>query len=187
MIKPVSFATTSAAVSKVRADLLAQGYTGTVLFGKQYRKQHRDPTAGGSVFGSVVVVPIGRSPLNAPRLNGGNPAPTFTVARTLEIYCWSKAPIGSFLTQYEADLTAAEILTASVLRSFEVYVPGAKRGGTSDVVDAGENTFGVEVMSTISIDLELPNTTYQLATGAVFVPSTLMEFPDGHTESGSDP
>lgn len=188
MIVPVSYATTSAAVAAVKADLLSQGFTGTVQLGKQFVKQHRDPTqASGGVTGSVLCVPLGRSLLQAPRLTGGNPRPTFTKSQALEIHCWSQAAgFAGFTTQYEADLTAAEMLTAAVLRSFEIFIPGAKRGGQSEVTDAGENIQGVEIVTTIAIDLELPDTTYQVATGAVFNPNYGMEFPDGQTDSGSD-
>lgn len=185
----VSFATVSAAVAAVRTDLVAQGYAGPVLLGKQYVKQKRDPTAAvavtgyGTIAGSVVIVPVGSaSPLRAPRLVGGNPRALFTVSRQLSIHCWSQAPLGGFSTQYEADLTAVELLTAAVLRSFEIYVPGAKRGGDSEITDAGENSFGVEIVTGIEIDLEIPDTTYQGATGAVFVPQPALEFTHGSSD-----
>jgi hypothetical protein len=173
---------------RVRADLAAQGYTGKVYFGKQFLDQYRDPTAAfnvigyGTINGSVLVIPIGRGKLRAPRLLGGNPRPLFTLSRTLEVHCWSQAPIGSFATQYEADLSAAETLTAAVLRSFEIYVPGAKDGGDSQITDAGENIAGVETVTTLEVNLEIPDTTYQLATGTVFVPGVLLQFGDGTTD-----
>lgn len=193
MIRPVSFSTTSAAISAVRADLVTQGFTGPVNFGRKFLKQRRDPTSGGMPAGSVVVCPPenGNSPLRAPRLTGGNPRPTFTVSRALEIHCWSTGPLGSFPSQYEADFSAAEILTAAVLRSFEIYVPGAKAGGRSDPTEHGETVFGVEIVTALSIDLEQPDTTYQIAIGAVFKPNYAMQFPDGNggtasTDTGSD-
>jgi len=186
MIVPVSFTSTSSALAKVRTDLIAQGFTGSVYLGKQFLKQHRDPTSGGSIVGTVVAVPLGRGTMSAARLTGGNPRPMYTVARPLALHCWSTAPIGSFASQYEADLTAAEILTASVLRSFEVLIPGAKRAGDQEVTDAGENSFGVELVTNITIDLEVTDVTYQVATGAVWAPNYGMQFPLGNVDSGSD-
>lgn len=194
----VSYATTPAVVAAVRADLVVQGFQGPVYFGKQFLKQHRDPTlvsagvSGTGATGTVVMFPIGRSPLGAPRMQGGNPRPTFTVTRAMEIHCTSQAPplptpnSTAFATQYEADLALAEILTAAVVRSFEILIPGAKRGGQSDITDAGENIQGVEIVTTLGVDLELPDTTYQVATGATFAPGYMMQFPDGTTDSGSD-
>jgi hypothetical protein len=188
VIVPKSFSSLSAAIAVVRADLATGGFTGPVSIGKRFLKQRRDPTSGGSVIGSVVVVPVERSNLRAPRLTGGNPRPTFTTKRAIEVHCWARAAsLGSFPTQYEADFAAAEVLTSAVLRSFEIYIPGAKDGGGLDLVEEGENVFGVEFVATLALDIETVDTTFAVATDAVFVPNYAAEFPDGHIETPSDP
>jgi hypothetical protein len=184
VIVPVTLPTISAALTKVRADLTARGIAATVLLGKRHLKDKHDPTTG-----VVVVVPEEEDgAMGGPRLLGGNPRPLFTLAQPLALHFLASAGTQSDpLTQYEADLTQTELLRANVLRSFEILIPGAKRGGRSRVVDVGNIVFGAYIVTKITIDLEQADTTYELATGAVFAPSILMEFPDGHTESGSDP
>jgi len=160
----------------VAARLAADGNTFVFGLGKYLLSQRGDPNAG-----RVIMIPSDKpSKLGAPRLMGGNPRPTYTINQLLEIHCWAKAPTQTDpATQYKADLKAAEGLRNVVLDVFEIFIPGAKRGGMTWVPYVGENISGVEVVALIGVDIETPDVTYELADGATFNPTVELEFTHG--------
>lgn len=174
----VSFPTIRAAIAKVRTVLATDGYAGSFGLGPRPLTSRSNPLAG-----AVAILAKGDAAIQGPRLLGGNPRAVFTVVQPLEIHCYAKAaPQSDASTQYEADLEAAEQLTSNILRAFEIYIPGAKRGGRRTITGADvENLNGVEIVATITIDLESPDSTYELATGVTFVPDVELVNTHGST------
>lgn len=188
MTEALGFGSTSDAIDRVEAALIAAGVTTPFGFGKYLLSQRQNP-----LIGSIVIIPKD-GPITPPRFNGDNPRNIFTVDQGLEIHCWRAAAKQSDpAKQYRADLKAAELLTGAVLRAFE-RLAGAKRGGRRTVTEAGENVTGAEVVTTISIFVETFDVAYTLAPlDTVFVPDVEMEFTHGSTDpndwtldSGSD-
>jgi hypothetical protein len=178
------FGTIRAVSDAVKAQLVTDGVTAAYVLGKKTVLAQR----GDPISGRVVVVPSpDPSPVSAPRFEGSNAdetRATYTISQQLRIHTWARAAVQSDpSTQYAADLEAAELLRNAVLRAFDFVAPGANRGGTTAPTDAGENIYGVEIVTTISVFIETLDTPWIAVPDLTITPNVVLT----NTHGSADP
>lgn len=156
----MKFASTKEVVTKLTTVLATTAPGVEVRFGKRHTaRRDVDPTSG-----RVVVVPTDANfRLPEIRDHAAKRIPWLSKQR-LEIHCWARAPKNvDPAEQYADDFTQAEILRGLVLAALGKYVDGVNEGGTGPIVETGENTWGVELVLDVSVDVDTGSSALLLA------------------------
>lgn len=144
-----SYASTPEVFKKVVDVFSALGEPVVFAFGK-----HRIPEASDPSMGHVVIVPT-TAAFAPPQEVGGNPRMVLAVKQSLEVHCYARAckqqDPGK---QYAADFAQAEILRNKVLAVMDKWIPGVRNGGTGETLDPGANVWGVELVATVTVDID---------------------------------